>query len=93
MVTREGQTLLPQYLGMYRLTVNNAEAYWMVMRNVCSSTIKMHIKFDLKGSTVDRQASDKEKVSKYNYTCIPHVHVCTCTRGSCNPSCLFPLTT
>lgn len=66
-VTTEGQTLLPQYLGMYRLTVNSAETYWMVMRNVLSSVVKMHIKFDLKGSTVDRQASDKEKVRRYMY--------------------------
>ena len=62
MVTTEGKTLLPQYLGMYRLTVNNAETYWMVMRNVFSSTVKIHRKFDLKGSRVDRAASHKEKV-------------------------------
>ena len=62
MVTTEGETLLPQYLGMYRLTVNNAESYWIAMRNVVSSTVKVHWKFDLKGSTVDRAASSKEKV-------------------------------
>lgn len=62
LVTTEGETLLPQYLGTYRLTVNNAETYWIVMRSIFSSTIKMHKKFDLKGSTVDRQASTKEKV-------------------------------
>ncbi len=32
------------------------------MRSVFSSFVTMHRKFDLKGSTVDRQASDKEKV-------------------------------
>ena len=32
------------------------------MRNVFSSRLKVHRKFDLKGSTVDRQASTKEKV-------------------------------
>ena len=47
---------------MYRLTVNNAETYWIVMRNVFSCQITVHLKFDLKGSTVDRTASDKEKV-------------------------------
>ena len=62
MVTTEGQTLLPQYLGMYRITVNGAETYWVVMRNVFSSRLKMHKKYDLKGSTVDRAASNKEKV-------------------------------
>ncbi|XP_019863884.1 PREDICTED: phosphatidylinositol 5-phosphate 4-kinase type-2 beta-like isoform X2 [Amphimedon queenslandica] len=60
-VTQEGQTLLPQYLGMYRLTVNSAETYWIVMRNILSHKYKTHLKFDLKGSTVDRAASEKEK--------------------------------
>ena len=32
------------------------------MRNVFSCQVKVHLKFDLKGSTVDRTASDKEKV-------------------------------
>lgn len=66
-VTSEAITLLPQYFGTYRLTVNNAETYWMVMRSVFSSSLKMHRKFDLKGSTVDRLASDKEK-AKINPT-------------------------
>ena len=61
-MTTEGRTLLPHYLGLYRLTVNNAETYWIVMRNILSSSVKVHRKFDLKGSTVDRAASHKEKV-------------------------------
>ena len=61
-MTTEGRTLLPHYLGLYRLTVNNAETYWIVMRNTLSSSVKVHRKFDLKGSTVDRAASHKEKV-------------------------------
>lgn len=65
-VTCKGRTLLPHYLGMYRLTVNNAETYWIVMRNVLSSSVQVHRKFDLKGSTVDRAASHKEKVSSWN---------------------------
>lgn len=64
-MTTDGETLLPQYLGMYRITVNGAETYWMVMRNVFSCTLKMHKKYDLKGSTVDRAASNKEKVCTY----------------------------
>ena len=61
-VTTEGKTLLPHYLGMYRLTVNNAESYWIVMKNMFRSSVMIHRKFDLKGSTVDRAASHKEKV-------------------------------
>ena len=71
-VTTEARTLLPHYLGMYRLTVNSAETYWMVMRNVFSARLKVHRKFDLKGSTVDRQASTKEKVH-YAEVCVDGV--------------------
>jgi len=60
-VERHGKTLLPQYLAMYRLTIDNTETYLVVMRNVFSSHIKVHKKYDLKGSTVDREASEKEK--------------------------------
>ena len=42
------QTLLPQYLGMYRLTVNDAETYMVVMRNVFSPRLTIHKKYDLK---------------------------------------------
>ncbi|KAJ8917266.1 hypothetical protein NQ315_002283 [Exocentrus adspersus] len=60
-VERHGKTLLPQYLGMYRLTVDNVEHYIVVMRNVFSNHLGTHRKFDLKGSTVDREASEKER--------------------------------
>lgn len=56
-----GKTLLPQYLGMYRLTVDGAETYFVVMRNIFSSPLNVHKKYDLKGSTVDREASEKER--------------------------------
>ncbi|XP_028132893.1 phosphatidylinositol 5-phosphate 4-kinase type-2 alpha isoform X1 [Diabrotica virgifera virgifera] len=60
-VERHGKTLLPQYLGMYRLTVDNVEHYIVVSRNVFSNHLSTHRKFDLKGSTVDREASEKER--------------------------------
>lgn len=62
-VERHGKTLLPQYLGVYRITVDNKETYLLVMKSVFSSRFKIHKKYDLKGSTVDRQASSKEKVN------------------------------
>lgn len=46
---------------MYRLTVDNVEHYMVVIRNVFSNHMKIHKKYDLKGSTVDREASQKEK--------------------------------
>ncbi|XP_044741198.1 phosphatidylinositol 5-phosphate 4-kinase type-2 alpha isoform X2 [Chrysoperla carnea] len=55
-----GRSLLPQYLAMYRLTVDSVEHYMVVMRSVFSNHLTIHTKFDLKGSTVDREASEKE---------------------------------
>lgn len=46
---------------MYRLTVDNVETYIVVSRNVFSNHLSTHRKFDLKGSTVDREASEKER--------------------------------
>ncbi|XP_053202712.1 phosphatidylinositol 5-phosphate 4-kinase type-2 alpha-like isoform X1 [Panonychus citri] len=60
-VERHGKTLLPQYLGMYRITVEATETYIVVMRNILSAPIPIHKKYDLKGSTVDREASEKER--------------------------------
>uniref|UniRef100_A0A8C2L1X0 Phosphatidylinositol 5-phosphate 4-kinase type-2 alpha n=1 Tax=Cyprinus carpio TaxID=7962 RepID=A0A8C2L1X0_CYPCA len=56
-----GNTLLPQFLGMYRLTVDGDETYMTVTRNVFSHRLPVYKKYDLKGSTVAREASDKEK--------------------------------
>lgn len=61
-VENHGHTLLPQYLAMYRLTVNDVETYMVVMRNVFSPRLSIHKKYDLKGSTVDRSASEKERM-------------------------------
>ena len=47
--------------GMYRLTVDNVEHYLVVMRHVFSQKLKIHTKYKLKGSTVDREASQKER--------------------------------
>jgi len=60
-VDRHAKTLLPQYLALYRLTVDNVESYMVVIRNVFSTHLKVHKKYDLKGSRVDREASDKER--------------------------------
>uniref|UniRef100_A0A3Q3F340 Phosphatidylinositol 5-phosphate 4-kinase type-2 gamma n=1 Tax=Labrus bergylta TaxID=56723 RepID=A0A3Q3F340_9LABR len=54
-------TLLPQFLGMYRVSVDNEETYLIVMRNMFSHRLLVHRKYDLKGSLVAREASDKER--------------------------------
>ena len=60
-VERYGKTLLPQYLGMYRLTVEGQVTYIVVMRNIFNSKLPIHKKYDLKGSNPDREASEKER--------------------------------
>ncbi|NXA16777.1 PI42C kinase, partial [Sapayoa aenigma] len=56
-----GHTLLPRFLGMYRVSVDSEDTYLLVMRNLFSHRLPVHRKYDLKGSLVDREASDKEK--------------------------------
>jgi 1-phosphatidylinositol-5-phosphate 4-kinase len=60
-VERHGRTLLPQYLGLYRVTVDNVDHYMVVIRNIFSNRLRIHTKYNLKGSTVDREASMKER--------------------------------
>ncbi|KAM6977405.1 phosphatidylinositol 5-phosphate 4-kinase type-2 gamma [Aplochiton taeniatus] len=59
-----GSTLLPQFLGMYRVSVDSEETYLIVMRNMFSHRLLVHRKYDLKGSLVSREASDKERVKE-----------------------------
>uniref|UniRef100_A0A8D1VQ02 Phosphatidylinositol 5-phosphate 4-kinase type-2 gamma n=1 Tax=Sus scrofa TaxID=9823 RepID=A0A8D1VQ02_PIG len=59
-----GNTLLPQFLGMYRVSVDSEDSYMLVMRNMFSHRLPVHRKYDLKGSLVSREASDKEKVKE-----------------------------
>lgn len=63
-VNCHGNTLLPQFLGMYRLSADSEDTYMLVMRNVFSHRLTIHRKYDLKGSLVSREASDKEKVKE-----------------------------
>ncbi|XP_020792675.1 phosphatidylinositol 5-phosphate 4-kinase type-2 gamma-like isoform X1 [Boleophthalmus pectinirostris] len=59
-----GSTLLPQFLSMYRVSVENEDTYLLVMRNMFSHRLTVHRKYDLKGSLVSREASFKEKVKE-----------------------------
>ncbi|KAM9859396.1 phosphatidylinositol 5-phosphate 4-kinase type-2 gamma-like [Aulostomus maculatus] len=63
-VTCHGSTLLPQFLAMYRVTVESEDTYLLVMRNMFSHRLHIHRKYDLKGSLVSREASFKEKVKE-----------------------------
>ncbi|XP_029358041.1 phosphatidylinositol 5-phosphate 4-kinase type-2 gamma-like isoform X4 [Echeneis naucrates] len=47
-VTCHGSTLLPQFLAMYRVTVESEDTYLLVMRNMFSHRLHVHSKYDLK---------------------------------------------
>jgi len=51
-VERDANTLLPQFLGMYRITLNKSETYLVVMRCVFSPDFSIHCKYDLKATTI-----------------------------------------
>ncbi|XP_041834190.1 phosphatidylinositol 5-phosphate 4-kinase type-2 gamma-like [Melanotaenia boesemani] len=63
-VTCHGSTLLPQFLAMYRVTVESEDTYLLVMRNMFSHRLHIHRKYDLKGSPLSREASFKERVKE-----------------------------
>ena len=48
MVQCHGSTLLPQFLGMYRASVESEESYLLAMRNTFSHRLPVHRKYDLK---------------------------------------------
>jgi len=51
-VERDANTRLPQYLGMYRVTISDSDTYFIVMRNIFSPRIPIHSKYDLKVHSV-----------------------------------------
>jgi len=55
------ETFLPQYLAMYRTTIDTKEYYYLVLRNIFSPAKKIHKKYDLKGSQIDREAKDTDR--------------------------------
>ena len=51
------RTLLPKFFGFYCYSCNAKNVRIIVMNNLLPSELKMHQKFDLKGSTFKRKAS------------------------------------
>ncbi|XP_073811264.1 phosphatidylinositol 4-phosphate 5-kinase 59B isoform X4 [Musca autumnalis] len=59
------RTLLPKFFGLYCLQTNNAKNIRLVvMNNLLPSYVKMHLKYDLKGSTFKRKANKAERAKK-----------------------------
>lgn len=55
------RTLLPKFYGLYCVQSGGKNIRIVVMNNLLPSTVKMHLKYDLKGSTYKRRASVKER--------------------------------
>ncbi|XP_037549061.1 phosphatidylinositol 4-phosphate 5-kinase type-1 alpha [Nematolebias whitei] len=55
------RTLLPKFYGLYCMQTGGKNIRLVVMNNLLPSAVKMHQKFDLKGSTFKRRASPKER--------------------------------
>ncbi|XP_022167852.1 phosphatidylinositol 4-phosphate 5-kinase type-1 beta-like [Myzus persicae] len=56
------RSLLPKFSGLYGYKCNTIDMKLVSMINLLPSNIKMHLKYDLKGSTYKRTASRKEKL-------------------------------
>lgn len=55
------RTLLPKFYGLYCVQSGGMNIRLVVMNNVLPRSLKMHYKYDLKGSTYKRRASRKER--------------------------------
>merc|ERR1719400_849288 len=58
------RTTLPKFFGMFCYQCNQKNIRLVVMNNLLPSSIKLHLKFDLKGSTYKRKASKHERDKK-----------------------------
>lgn len=56
------RTLLPKFFGLYCFQCNAKNVRLVAMNNLLPSDVKMHLKYDLKGSTYKRKASKAERV-------------------------------
>ncbi|XP_053196563.1 phosphatidylinositol-4-phosphate 5-kinase, type I, beta a isoform X2 [Scomber japonicus] len=55
------RTLLPKFYGLYCIQLAGVTLRVVVMNNVLPRAMKMHYKYDLKGSSYKRRASRKER--------------------------------
>nr|XP_033812602.1 phosphatidylinositol 4-phosphate 5-kinase type-1 gamma isoform X1 [Geotrypetes seraphini] len=55
------RTLLPKFYGLYCVQSGGKNIRMVVMNNILPRVVKMHLKYDMKGSTYKRRASKKER--------------------------------
>ncbi|PAA48834.1 hypothetical protein BOX15_Mlig000740g3 [Macrostomum lignano] len=60
-LTQNPRTLLPKFYGLYCYQCGSKNIRFVVMNNLLPSTIRLTEKYDLKGSTYKRQASNAER--------------------------------
>ncbi|XP_070499546.1 phosphatidylinositol 4-phosphate 5-kinase type-1 beta isoform X4 [Chironomus tepperi] len=58
------RTLLPKFFGLYCYQCNSKNVRLIAMNNLLPSSIRMHLKYDLKGSTYKRKANKSERNKK-----------------------------
>lgn len=66
-ISQNKRTLLPKFYGLYCYQCGGKNIRFVVMNNLLPSTVQLHEKYDLKGSTYKRKASKSER-SKGNPT-------------------------
>ncbi|CAD5112114.1 DgyrCDS1355 [Dimorphilus gyrociliatus] len=63
-ISQNPRTLLPKFYGLYCYQCGGKNIRFCVMNNLLPSGIKLHEKYDLKGSTYRRKASKEERAKK-----------------------------
>ncbi|XP_018496912.2 phosphatidylinositol 4-phosphate 5-kinase type-1 alpha-like [Galendromus occidentalis] len=58
------RTLLPKFFGLFCYIAGNKNVRVIVMNNLLPSSVRMHLKYDLKGSTYKRKANKAERQKK-----------------------------
>lgn len=58
------RTLLPKFFGLYCYQCNSKNVRLVAMNNLLPSYVKMHLKYDLKGSTYKRKVSEASCAKK-----------------------------
>lgn len=68
-IVKHPETLLPKFLGCYKLIKKlkkqKTRVYFIVMSNIFSTGLEIHRRYDLKGSTIGRQViKNKEEIKQ-----------------------------